>query len=174
MNGRVNSPHCTLMSTTTPWPCSGAAGAGATSGNRLARAAPARRSHGGGERNRSMLRTSTPIRTAVTKISMSDSPGREWSRHGNAAETRAQVQVGVTRRTARRSSLLLMRLHSRSGDRFNGMDLLYLATVGAKSGQRRTNPVTRFDDGDGWVVAASAGGMAQHPGWHHNVVAHPD
>jgi deazaflavin-dependent oxidoreductase (nitroreductase family) len=69
---------------------------------------------------------------------------------------------------------LLMRLHRRSGDRFQGMDLLYLTTVGAKSGQRRTNPVTRFDDGDGWVVVASAGGMAQHPGWYHNVVAHPD
>src|SRR5881227_2386182 len=60
-------------------------------------------------------------------------------------------------------SPLLMRLHRRSGDRFNGMDLLYLTTVGAKSGQRRTNPVTRFDDGDGWIVVASAGGTAQHP-----------
>jgi len=39
-----------------------------------------------------------------------------------------------------------------------------LTTVGAKSGERRTNPVARFDDGGGgWVVVASAGGTAQQP-----------
>ncbi len=66
-------------------------------------------------------------------------------------------------------------IHRRSHDRFNGMDLLYLTTVGARSGQQRTNPVARFDDdGGGWVVVASAGGSAQHPGWYHNIVAHPD
>src|SRR4051812_33932846 len=65
---------------------------------------------------------------------------------------------------------VMTRLHRRQGDRFRGMDLLYLTTVGAKSGQRRTTPVTRFDDGDGWIVVASAGGTAQHPGWYHNVV----
>jgi deazaflavin-dependent oxidoreductase (nitroreductase family) len=69
---------------------------------------------------------------------------------------------------------ILIRVHRRSGDTFRGMPLLYLTTVGAKSGQRRTNPVARFDDGDGWIVVASAGGMTQHPGWYHNVVAHPD
>src|SRR3954451_18095714 len=66
---------------------------------------------------------------------------------------------------------LLMRLHRRSGDRFQGMDLLYLTTVARKSGQPRTTPATRFDDGDGWIVVAAAGGMAQPPGWCPNVVA---
>jgi deazaflavin-dependent oxidoreductase (nitroreductase family) len=70
---------------------------------------------------------------------------------------------------------LMLRVHRRSGDRFNGMDLLYLTTVGARSGERRTTPVARFDDGaGGWFVVASAGGTARHPGWYHNVVAHPD
>lgn len=70
---------------------------------------------------------------------------------------------------------LMTRIHKLSKDRFAGMDLLYLHTVGAKSGEPRTNPLARFDDGaGGWVVVASAGGAATHPGWYHNVVAHPD
>ena len=70
---------------------------------------------------------------------------------------------------------LMVVIHRRSGDRFQGMDLLYLSTVGARSGQRRTTPVARFDDGDGrWVIVASAGGAASHPAWYHNIAAHPD
>jgi deazaflavin-dependent oxidoreductase (nitroreductase family) len=70
---------------------------------------------------------------------------------------------------------LMMRMHRRGGDRFQGMDLLYLTTRGARSGQLRTAPVARFDDGrGGWVVVASAGGAARHPGWYHNMIAHPD
>jgi deazaflavin-dependent oxidoreductase (nitroreductase family) len=70
---------------------------------------------------------------------------------------------------------LMTWIHRRSADRFRGGDLLYLTTVGARSGQRRTNPVTRFDDGEGgWFVVASFGGAAQNPAWYHNVAAHPD
>ena len=70
---------------------------------------------------------------------------------------------------------LAIRMHRRAGDRFQGMDLVYVTTVGAKTGERRTTPVARFDDGGGgWVVVASSGGTAQHPGWYHNICAHPD
>ena len=70
---------------------------------------------------------------------------------------------------------ILERVHRRTGDRFRGGDLLYLTTVGARTGQRRTTPVARFDDGHGgWLVVASFGGAAQHPGWYHNIAAHPD
>ena len=65
--------------------------------------------------------------------------------------------------------------HRRSGDKFQGMDLLYLTTIGAKSGQKRQSTVTRFADGDdAWLVVASAGGAAQNPAWYHNIAAHPD
>jgi deazaflavin-dependent oxidoreductase (nitroreductase family) len=65
--------------------------------------------------------------------------------------------------------------HRRSGDKFMGMDLLYLTTVGARSGQKRQSTVSRFPDGDGaWLVVASAGGSAGHPAWYHNIAAHPD
>jgi deazaflavin-dependent oxidoreductase (nitroreductase family) len=65
--------------------------------------------------------------------------------------------------------------HRRSGDTFQGMDLLYLTTVGAKSGEKRQSTVTRFADGeDAWLVVASAGGAAHNPAWYHNLAAHPD
>jgi deazaflavin-dependent oxidoreductase (nitroreductase family) len=66
-------------------------------------------------------------------------------------------------------------VHKRTGDKFQGMELLYLTTVGAKSGQKRQSTVTRFADGDdAWLVVASAGGAAHNPAWYHNIAAHPD
>jgi deazaflavin-dependent oxidoreductase (nitroreductase family) len=66
-------------------------------------------------------------------------------------------------------------LHKRRHDSFQGMSLVYLTTVGAKTGKQRTTAVARFDQQDGgWVVCASAGGAARHPGWYHNIAAHPD
>src|SRR6201981_1834022 len=68
-----------------------------------------------------------------------------------------------------------MSWHRRSGDKFQGQDLLYLTTVGAKTGQKRQTTVARFPDGeDAWLVVASAAGAAHHPAWYHNIAAHPD
>ena len=65
--------------------------------------------------------------------------------------------------------------HRRSGDKFQGMDVLYLTTVGAKSGEKRQATVARFPDGDdAWLVVASASGSVHHPAWYHNIAAHPD
>jgi len=77
----------------------------------------------------------------------------------------------VTRAVAR----VMASWHRRSGDKFQGMDLLYLTTVGAKTGQRRESTVARFPDGENsWLVVASAAGAAHHPAWYHNIAAHPD
>ena len=48
-----------------------------------------------------------------------------------------------------------------------------LSTVGAKSGQRRTQPLVMIEDGDGLLVIGSNYGRAKHPGWAHNLVADP-
>lgn len=64
--------------------------------------------------------------------------------------------------------------HRRRGNRFLDMDVLYLTTVGARTGQRRQTPVARIADGDAWLIVASAAGAAAHPGWYHNIAAHPD
>ncbi len=70
---------------------------------------------------------------------------------------------------------IMIRIHRRAGNKMGDRDLLYLTTVGARSGQKRTAPMAYTDSGDGsWVVVASAGGTATHPGWYHNIVAHPD
>ena len=70
---------------------------------------------------------------------------------------------------------IMTRIHRRSGDRFQGFDVLYLHTVGARSGEPRTSTVARLDDGAGGVlIVASYGGAQHHPAWYHNIVAHPD
>lgn len=73
------------------------------------------------------------------------------------------------------TSRMMVKLHRRSGDKFMGMDLLYLTTVGAKTGQKRLTPLARFPDEEGnWLVVASSAGSARNPSWYHNVAAHPD
>src|ERR1700728_4489433 len=44
-------------------------------------------------------------------------------------------------------------------------------TVGARSGRRRTVPVTYVADGERYVVAAGANGA--NPAWYHNLLARP-
>ncbi|MGL6236316.1 MAG: nitroreductase/quinone reductase family protein [Segniliparus sp.] len=48
-----------------------------------------------------------------------------------------------------------------------------LTTMGAKSGERRTNPVLYFHDGDAVVVVASSYGRERHPGWYYNIRKNP-
>lgn len=100
--------------------------------------------------------------------------------NSNAIEKTAAGTRGL--RGARWAALLakltrpvLMRHHRRHGDTFRGRPVLYLTTVGARTGRRRQSAVGHEPDGaGGWLVVASFGGAAQHPGWYHNVVAHPN
>jgi deazaflavin-dependent oxidoreductase (nitroreductase family) len=70
---------------------------------------------------------------------------------------------------------IMIRQHRRAGDRFQGMDLLYLTTVGVRTGEKRLTALARFPGGDGsWLVVASAAGAARNPAWYHNLAANPD
>lgn len=60
------------------------------------------------------------------------------------------------------------------GGRFADVTILLLTTVGAKSGQRRINPLACVVDRDRWLVFGSKGGAPNHPDWYHNLVANPD
>ena len=69
---------------------------------------------------------------------------------------------------------IMMKQHRKKWQ-FQGMDVLFLHTVGSKTGQERTSSVAWFPYGDGsWVIVASAGGSVQHPAWFRNLAAHPD
>lgn len=63
----------------------------------------------------------------------------------------------------------------RVGGRVPGLpSLLLLDHVGAKSGRLRTTPLVYMPDGDNLLIVASKGGYSKHPGWLHNLRAHPD
>ena len=51
---------------------------------------------------------------------------------------------------------------------------LLLDHVGAKSGTKRTTPLTYARDGDNFVIVASKGGHPRNPAWFHNLMANPD
>ena len=50
---------------------------------------------------------------------------------------------------------------------------LMLHTVGAKTGQPRSNLLAYYRDGDDYLVVASNGGADRNPAWYHNLRAHP-
>ena len=54
------------------------------------------------------------------------------------------------------------------------MQLLLLTTTGARTGQRRTVPLTYLPDGDRYIVTAGNAGSDRHPAWYYNLAANPD
>jgi deazaflavin-dependent oxidoreductase (nitroreductase family) len=70
--------------------------------------------------------------------------------------------------------LVYERSGGRIGHRLAGTRNLLLRTVGAKTGQPRTNALTYARDGDDYVIVASLGGAPRSPGWYHNLRANAD
>jgi len=61
------------------------------------------------------------------------------------------------------------------GGRFlRGAPVMLLTTTGRRSGRRRTVPVLYLRRGEDVVIAASKGGMSQHPLWYRNLEANPE
>ena len=57
---------------------------------------------------------------------------------------------------------------------FEGMPLLLINSIGAKSGEVRTKPLAYYADGERYVIIASFAGAKAHPPWYHNLVANPE
>jgi deazaflavin-dependent oxidoreductase (nitroreductase family) len=70
--------------------------------------------------------------------------------------------------------MIYERTGGRVGHRLGPTRSVLLRTIGAKTGQPRTNALTYARDGDDYVVVASMGGAPRSPGWYHNLRAQPD
>ena len=54
-----------------------------------------------------------------------------------------------------------------------GAQVVWIHTLGRKSGIWRRTALLAAPDGDGWVIAGSNAGQEQIPAWVHNIRAHP-
>ena len=57
---------------------------------------------------------------------------------------------------------------------WNGATCLVLHTKGRKTGELRKFPLIFGERGDDIILVASKGGAPEDPGWHLNLLAHPD
>jgi deazaflavin-dependent oxidoreductase (nitroreductase family) len=62
----------------------------------------------------------------------------------------------------------------KAGGIFEGMPLVLVHNVGAKSGRQFVTPLVYLADGDRYVIFASKGGAPVNPGWYHNLKAEPN
>jgi deazaflavin-dependent oxidoreductase (nitroreductase family) len=69
-------------------------------------------------------------------------------------------------------------LYRMSGGKFANkmanLPVMLITTFGRKSGKPHTNPVVYLEDGQDYLVSASAGGMDWHPGWYLNLKNRPE
>ena len=62
----------------------------------------------------------------------------------------------------------------KAGGMFEGMPLVLVNNVGAKSGKEYVTPLVYLADGDDIVIFASKAGAPENPGWYHNLKAEPN
>ena len=62
----------------------------------------------------------------------------------------------------------------KAGGMFEGMPLVLVHNVGAKSGKEYVTPLVYLADGDDIVIFASKAGAPENPGWYHNLKAEPN
>lgn len=74
---------------------------------------------------------------------------------------------------ARKQAELYEETNGEEGDTVNGVPVVVITSVGAKSGNLRKNPVIRVEHDGKYAAVASKGGAPEHPTWFHNFVAHP-
>jgi deazaflavin-dependent oxidoreductase (nitroreductase family) len=60
-----------------------------------------------------------------------------------------------------------------AGNQMNGLPVIILTSVGAKSGKLRKTPLMRVEHDGEYAVVASLGGAPTHPVWYYNLTANP-
>ena len=59
------------------------------------------------------------------------------------------------------------------GTDLNGMPVILLTTVGAKTGKLRKTPLMRVEHDGEYAIVASLGGAPKNPVWYYNVAKNP-
>lgn len=59
------------------------------------------------------------------------------------------------------------------GTELNGMGVVILSSIGAKTGKLRKTPLMRVEHDGEYAVVASLGGAPKHPVWYYNIVKQP-
>ena len=59
------------------------------------------------------------------------------------------------------------------GTDMNGMPVIILTSLGARSGKVRKTPLMRVEHDGQYAVVASLGGAPSHPVWYNNLIANP-
>ena len=59
------------------------------------------------------------------------------------------------------------------GTELNGMPVILLTTVGAKTGKLRKTPLMRVEHNGEYAIVASLGGAPKNPVWYYNVAKNP-
>jgi hypothetical protein len=67
----------------------------------------------------------------------------------------------------------MRKTHGQIISRWYGLPALLLATTGAKSGQRRVQPLVYVRDGRDFAIVGTNFGQTHHPAWTANLLAHP-
>jgi deazaflavin-dependent oxidoreductase (nitroreductase family) len=62
----------------------------------------------------------------------------------------------------------------KAGGMFEGMPLVLVHNVGAKSGKEYVTPLVYLPEDGRTFIFASKGGAPSHPGWFHNLKANPE
>jgi deazaflavin-dependent oxidoreductase (nitroreductase family) len=93
----------------------------------------------------------------------------------NAASTRPTARFfALVLHRLDRPVLRLTRGRSSATSALTGLPIVELTTTGARTGLPRTLPIVGIPDGDRLVLLASDYGSPRHPGWYHNLRAHPE
>jgi deazaflavin-dependent oxidoreductase (nitroreductase family) len=100
---------------------------------------------------------------------------RELNRFERALENFARSKAGgwYFVNVAMRVDRVLLPLTGGRVSSAPGQPICLLETIGAKSGEVRRTPLLFIPDGERVVLIGSKAGAMKHPGWIHNMRAHP-
>jgi deazaflavin-dependent oxidoreductase (nitroreductase family) len=132
------------------------------------RPAPARKSTAA--KKSASRKSAAPAKTASAKKTAKPAAAKS----GAAAERKPKASRPQLPRWMADHLERYLRTNGADGHIWHGMPTLLLTCTGRSSGEERTLPLLYGRDGDRYLVVASRGGSADHPGWYKNLVANPE